>query len=505
MSIKYKIFLGFSAGAFIFIISSIFSFFSSKEVEKILEKSPHLFEIGKQMLAIEKIASEALRFNSMERLKDTKVHIEKILSASEELKSIGFDTSTFEEALEEHIANLGSAISSGNVDFEKIAQSSKTLDESFATFVSNFYRRAVNISKRSSLLNIVSSVLAFVVVSLFAFMFGRSIVKGIIWVTNFLKELAKGGGDLTKRIEVKGKDEIAELSRAFNMFLDSLAKIVGVLVHASQGLVGNVKSLNAILSEVFGNFEKQTSLISNISTSTEELEATSREISRNAGSVMDFQKNVEVQSKKGKENVLTGLGKFEGIAASFRMIANVMLQISERMGAIEQVLDVIEDVADQTNLLALNAAIESARAGEAGRGFAVVADEVRKLAVRTSEESGNIRKLINEFKADVDKLMEMVSGFDQQLGDSLKSIKDVVEITDQIVGLVVRSTELISSISSAINQQASNIRDSAKAIGGLVQESEKSKQSMDYMRSEFIKILKLAEELKNLTENFKLS
>lgn len=83
--------------------------------------------------------------------------------------------------------------------------------------------------------------------------------------------------------------------------------------------------------------------------------------------------------------------------------------------------------------------------------------------------------------------------------------KDVVEITDQIVGLVVRSTELISSISSAINQQASNIRDSAKAIGGLVQESEKSKQSMDYMRSEFLKILKLAEELKNLTENFKLS
>lgn len=147
---------------------------------------------------------------------------------------------------------------------------------------------------------------------------------------------------------------------------------------------------------------------------------------------MEFQKNVEFQSKKGKENVLTGLGRFEGITASFKMIANVMLQISERMKAVEQVLDVIEDVADQTNLLALNAAIESARAGDAGRGFAVVADEVRKLAVRTSEESGNIRKLINEFKADVDKLMGMVSGFDEQLGASLRSIRGVVEITDQM-------------------------------------------------------------------------
>lgn len=506
MSIRLKIILGFSLGAVIFLISSIFSFFSSKKSESLLQMSPVLFELRDELNALEKVVEEAVRFNSLERLNDSKEHIKKILEISEKLKDVGVDTSTFEEALQDYISVVGSAISSGgDIDLDILSKSKSSVSDSFQAIISGFYRKAVSISEISSIVSIFSSIFAFVAVLLFSIIFGGRISKRVIRITSSLRDLAKGGGDLTKRIQVDGKDEIAELSRVFNMFLDQLSKIVKILVKASQELAGNVKSLNETLSKVFGNFEKQTSIIGTISTSTEELEATSGEISRNATSVMDFQKNVESRSKNGKENILTGLKKFEGIASNFKMIAGVMLNISERMGAIEQVLDIIEDVADQTNLLALNAAIESARAGDAGRGFAVVADEVRKLAVRTAQESGNIRKLINEFKSDVDKLMNMVSGFDEQLGDSLKSIKDVIDITDQIVNLVIKSTELISSISSAINQQAANIRNSAKAIEGLVHESEVSKESMDYMRSEFLKILKLAEELKNITENFKLS
>lgn len=217
---------------------------------------------------------------------------------------------------------------------------------------------------------------------LFSAMLRKQLQRPLTTLSESLREIASGDADLTRRIKILGRDEIAEAGKWFNAFADRVHNTI-VSVAAKSQQVDHAAESIANASHRLAN-----GAASNAAT-IEEVDATLVEI-------CDVAKATVVSCKRATEGAESAsVAATNGQTASERMNAAIVA-ITESSDAVTHVVRVIHDVAFQTNLLALNAAVEAARAGEAGKGFAVVAEEVRNLAKRSADAASETEQLINE-------------------------------------------------------------------------------------------------------------
>lgn len=314
-------------------------------------------------------------------------------------------------------------------------------------------------------------------------------------------ELAQAGADLTRRIEIKSRDELEHLGESFNNFVDQLREIV-IGINENALTISKGSHQLKIQGERIVNATQQSSAATQeIAAGMEELSATSQEISATASdivSTMDIaytraQENrlkadevqkraVQVQSdasnaaKKTYELYESIRHKVETAIAG----AIVVKQISELAGD-------IGNIAAQTNLLALNAAIEAARAGDQGRGFAVVAEEVRKLAENAGQAVNKMQNLTPKVQASMESLvgnstnmLDFING--QILGDyqymeniGLQYLKDshiIVELTEQISNDSYKVNLAMEGINRALDALATTIAQSNSGSQEIAEESE---------------------------------
>ncbi len=230
----------------------------------------------------------------------------------------------------------------------------------------------------------------------------RAVTEPIGRMVQGLRAIASGEGDLTRRLEVLGRDEIGVASSVFNDMMDKFAGLVGQVghyagqvSHASRLLVGSAEHVEQSSGRqsdasvaVAAAVEKMTSSIRSVAGSAEEVRSLSRESLR--------------RSEEGNASLQRLELGVEAVETTVRGISDSVAQFVSCTSAITHITGQVKEIADQTNLLALNAAIEAARAGEAGRGFAVVADAVRKLAEKSAASANEIdaitRSLGNQSK-----------------------------------------------------------------------------------------------------------
>ena len=307
----------------------------------------------------------------------------------------------------------------------------------------------------------------------------RGIVRPIRQVTAALVAIGDGGGDLSHRLDDTRRDELGDLAKGFNRFLDSQRKLIGEVLSTSEQLrtaVGQVIHVVVSTAERSGKQQEMTEMVA---TAVHEMGLTVQDIARNAGEAAQASQSARDEALEARQVVQRSIAHIEGMSGEIGTAAEAVSQLAEEVASIDQVLAVIRSISEQTNLLALNAAIEAARAGEMGRGFAVVADEVRTLAQRTQVSTGEIQQMIQRLKQGTGTAVESMhagqvatgTGVEssQRTGDSLGTITGQVERISDMNLQVATATEEQSAVTEEINRNVQGISDLARATAAEVQ------------------------------------
>ena len=315
-------------------------------------------------------------------------------------------------------------------------------------------------------------VAAFVVFILFliSIAINASVLTPLQELVSTMKNLSRGDGNLTVRLDTRGKDEISQLSRDFNLFIEKLAGII-------QALIKTISELNQV-SEDVGQFSSEVKQRSHeqheesraINRAFSEMSIAIENVARSAENAASAASAADQTANAGQQMVKDTVESTRQLAREVQSAGTIISDLEAKSDAIGSVLDVIRGIAEQTNLLALNAAIEAARAGEQGRGFAVVADEVRTLASRTQQSTEEIHAMISSLQDGTRNMVEAINRsrslsdrnveFSSRSGETLNSITQAVQtITDlnhQIASAAEEQAQVSMSISRSIDHVNSN-------------------------------------------------
>ncbi|WP_336220374.1 methyl-accepting chemotaxis protein [Citrobacter amalonaticus] len=280
-----------------------------------------------------------------------------------------------------------------------------------------------------------------------------------------LDDIAQGEGDLTRRLDVKGKDEISAIAQAFNLFVDKIAAIMLTVRSSSEVVANNAVSLADSNTELSSRVTQQAAALEESAAAMEQLNATVHQNTSNTQLADELAENTAQTANRCGE-VMQG-------------VISTMDNVSASSGRMVEIVSVIDSIAFQTNILALNAAVEAARAGDAGRGFAVVASEVRTLAQRSATAAQEIKALIDESVSHVDDSSQHI----HHAGDRLQELVGHVRQVRQLMGEiriageeqrkgVAEVTLAVTEMDSTVQQNASLIDDAAARTQILKAEAE---------------------------------
>ena len=227
----------------------------------------------------------------------------------------------------------------------------------------------------------------------------RTIAAPLRRVADRMHEIARGDGDLTARLEIGGKDEISEVSRSFNEFVERIRETVLEVSRAVLQLAGSSHQMDEFTGANLNRSSRQQAETAQIATATQEMTHKVSNVADSAKGALDSANHAQAEANAGQAIIRDTLEAIRTLGDQVESAASTIHSLEGESDAIGGVIDVIEGIAEQTNLLALNAAIEAARAGEYGRGFSVVADEVRTLANRTQQSTAQILGLVERLQA----------------------------------------------------------------------------------------------------------
>ena len=317
------------------------------------------------------------------------------------------------------------------------------------------------------------------------------IVTPISEATKVINTIA--AGDLTEDVPVRSRDEVGQMSSAFNTMVGRLRGMIGEITTATQTQASATTEISSSTEQMASGAREQTAQTNEVASAVEEMTKTILENSRNAGMASDTARQAKQAAERGGRAVEETVNGMKRIADVVNKSAGIVKALGKSSDQIGEIIGVIDDIAEQTNLLALNAAIEAARAGDQGRGFAVVADEVRKLAERTTKATKEIAGMIKAIQVDTAGAVNSMDEGTRHVTDGITLADKAGESLREIVDVSQRVTDMVAQIAAASEQQSSaseQISKNVEAISNVTNESAAGVQQ----------IARAAEDLNRLTE-----
>ena len=323
-------------------------------------------------------------------------------------------------------------------------------------------------------------------------------------VVKSLRDIAQEDGDLTIRIESKAQDEVGDLVRYFNLFMEKLQKVVKDIVQTTLPLSDLAQNLSQLTETTNRNIADQQGAATQAQHAVDDMNHSVVAVAESAAEAARAADEATNASNEGQSVVNSTVRSIQSLAKNVDDSAQVIRKLENDSNQVGVVLDVIKGIAEQTNLLALNAAIEAARAGEQGRGFAVVADEVRTLASKTQKSTEEIQTTIEQLQSAARSAVQVMSSGTEQAESSVNEANKAGESLNVIADTIGRISAMNGQIASTTdNQQAV-----AEQIVGFVDEiyartDETSKNSVR-LASASSELANLAKNLEGIARQFKV-
>ena len=283
----------------------------------------------------------------------------------------------------------------------------------------------------------------------------------------------------------------------------TILEVASQAMDISNRVAASSEELSAQVEQVSQGTERQRQRVYSTATAMEEMNTTVLEVARNAGQASEESEQAKEKAMQGAElvnKVIAAIGEVHKVARDVQVNTEELGAQAEAIGTI---MNVISDIADQTNLLALNAAIEAARAGEAGRGFAVVADEVRKLAEKTMtatvEVGSSIKQIQSSTAANVDRVGLAAKG----VAEATELASESGNALNEIVNFVGRTTELISGIATAAEEQSATSEEITRSVGEISDIAAETSQGMGESSSAVQDLSAMAQNLRVLLDKLR--
>ncbi len=336
------------------------------------------------------------------------------------------------------------------------------------------------------------------------FMLARGVAGPIQRVSAMLADIAQGEGDLTRRLPDAGNDEVSELARACNKFIDRLHALMQDVASVTDSVSHGAEATAQLSQRTSTGIAQQQREIQQVANAARELAAAVREVAEGAVRASETAHAANDAAQSGRKRVAQSVQQINTMAADIEEAVQVIRRLEADSEKIGSILEVIRSIADQTNLLALNAAIEAARAGDHGRGFSVVADEVRTLASRTQQSTQEIHAIIDALRSGTASAVAVMERSHGQVADTVKRSEEAAESLQFIAGAVGQINDMNSQIASAVEQQGAvteEVRQNVATIGAVAESLSEAAHSASSTSGD---LAQRAEALRQVVGRFRL-